>query len=112
MTDHNDRRKHARKDVDWPIQIFAGHGTIKGKARNISPEGLFVCCDEPLALDEDFSISVSPPEHDAIGLKGRVIWSDFYGLNEQNIPVCMGISFIEISEADRNLLKDIIAIYS
>lgn len=111
MGNGTERRRHVRVKIDWPVKVFADHGTVEGEAKNLSSEGIFLCCDEPLRLNETFRMSLSPPNHDAVGLTGMVIWSDLYGLDEKNIPVCMGISFIQVTDKDREVIKELLSIY-
>jgi hypothetical protein len=40
----------------------------------------------------------------SIEVTGKVIWSDFYGMDEDQSPLCLGVSFAEIAEDDRRRL--------
>lgn len=108
MATETERREEPRIEVRWPVAVFAQHGTIEGETRNISIEGLAVFCDEPLRLHESYRISISPPDHPAIGITGKVVWSDLYGIEGEDTTVGMGVCFVEISEEDRNDLEEVV----
>jgi hypothetical protein len=108
MSNMSERRKNPRIEIDWPVEIFLDDKTIQGEAKNITPKGLFVCCEEELHLKENFRISIFPPDRGPINVVGKAVWSDFYAMDEQNTPVCVGISFVEISPEDRHLLKEML----
>ncbi|MFH1349714.1 MAG: PilZ domain-containing protein [Pseudomonadota bacterium] len=110
MTNTIEKRNQPRIDIKWPIKIFASHGTFEGETKNISSEGILICCEEPLNLNEIYLISIIPPLQDAIGFSGRVIWSDFYGICDKNNPVCIGFCLVEISEKDRHLFNNLLTL--
>ena len=102
----DERRKQQRIDINWPVEIFVDDRPIEGEVKNITPKGLFICCEEELHLKEDFRISIFPPNRESINVVGKAIWSDFYAIDDQNIPVCVGMSFVKISPEDRHFLKE------
>jgi hypothetical protein len=97
--------KHSRSDVRWPVRIPSDQGTIEGETRNISFDGIYICVDEPLRLNEKFQMAISPPNHQAIGVTGTIIWSDLYALDEEESPFAMGMSLVKISKKDRKAIE-------
>jgi hypothetical protein len=71
-------------------------------------EGLLVCCEEPLRLQESYRIAILPPGHPAIGVTGKVVWSDVYGM-DKDIVFGMGICLVEVNERDRRLLEQMVS---
>ena len=108
MAAETERRKEPRIEVRWPVSVFADHGTIEGETRNISISGLAIFCDEPLRLNESYRISISPPDQSAVGISGKVIWSDLSGIEGDDTTVGMGVWFVEISEEDRNYFEEVV----
>ena len=106
------RRKQQRIEVRWPITVFTGQGTIEGKTRDIAVNGMHICCEEALPLNEIFRMSIMPPNHQAIGVTGKVIWSDFYAIDEENTTLGMGVCFVKISDGDHHFLKDVVSVHS
>jgi hypothetical protein len=107
-----ERRKYHRITVTWPIAIVSDEGIIEGETINITAEGVLISCEEPLQLNEVLQISIKPPNHQGIEVKGKVIWSDHYAIDEQDTAFGMGICFVKISEVDRHFLKDLVSAHS
>ena len=107
-----EKRREARVEVNWPIRVFLDTGTIEGKAKDINLSGICIKCKDPIHLEGDISLSIFPPNCKPINVVGKIAWSDFYALDmdKNNIPVSMGLSFVELSVKDRDLLKQIIEI--
>ena len=105
------KRREPRIKVDWPIEVFLNDRTIDGMAKNITLKGLFVCCEEPLSLEENYRISIFTPDKKAINVVGKAVWSDSYAINEEDAPVCIGLSFVKISTEDIDSLKTILQGY-
>ena len=106
-----ERRKHTRGDIRWPITVLADHGTIKGETRNISADGISIRCDEPLMINEVFQIAILPPHRQAIGVSGKVIWSDLYAIDPNDTAVGLGVCFVRISDEDRKIFEDAVSAF-
>lgn len=104
-----ERRKHSRGDIRWPITVLADHGTIKGETRNISVDGISIRCDEPLMINEVFRIAILPPDRQAIGVSGKVVWSDLYAIDPNDTAVGLGICFVKITDEDRKIFEDAVS---
>ena len=106
MAEKIERRKHQRVQVAWPVNVFTDHGTIEGETKDISGEGVFISCEEPLALNENYRIGIIPPDHKIIDVTGKVVWSDLYGIDENKTAFGMGICFVKIPNNDHNYLDN------
>jgi len=101
-----EKRRSNRSDVRWPVSVESEHGTIQGEIRNISLSGIYVRCDEPLRVNEDFRMAIIPPNRQAIGLTGKVVWADMYGIDEEENAFGMGVCLVEIAEEDQKFLQN------
>lgn len=113
MEINEEKRSYPRVEVNWPVTIYYENEEIEGETRNISSEGLFICSEKALPLKRILSISLNPPEHQALGLKGEVIWSDLYGIDgsdKMNV-YGIGVCLVEITEGDKKLIKEMINNY-
>jgi hypothetical protein len=108
LIDDQENRKHSRKEVNWPITIMAEQGTIRGEIRNISLDGIFVLCEEPLRLNEIYAMSILPGRPPAIGVSGKVVWADAYCMAEDDSAFGIGICLVEIPHQDRATLRKIL----
>ena len=113
MNIKEEKRKYPRVEVKWPVTIYFENEEIEGESKNICAEGLSICTEKPLPLKKILSISLNPPEHQAIGLKGEVVWSDLYGIDgtSKTDVYGLGVCLVEISEDDKKLIKDMINNY-
>ena len=105
-----EKRNQKRVKVNWKIRLSVNGRKVGGLVENISLEGLLVYCEDPIPLNEKISITIFPTNCKAINVKGKPMWSNFYGLDlsKERVPVCIGVSFIEIAMKDRHILKTII----
>ena len=106
-----ERRKHARTSVRWPITVVSDHGNILGETRNISFDGVYIRCEQPLRVNEDFRMAITAPGKHAIGITGKVVWSDFYGMEDDDTAVGMGVCLVEISAGDRKSFQDALSVH-
>ena len=107
MAEGIERRKNQRTEVTWPVNVFTDQGTIEAETKNISVDGVFISCDEPLSLNENYRFGIIPPNHQIIDVTGRVVWSDLYGIDENNRAFGMGVCFVEIPNNDHNFLANV-----
>ena len=85
------------------------HGTIQGEIRNISLSGIYMRCDEPLRVNEEFRMAIIPPDREAIGLTGKVVWADMYGIDEEENAFGMGICLVQIAKEDQRFLQSAVS---
>jgi hypothetical protein len=104
-----EKRRESRVEVNWPISVFMDNNTIEGATKDISLSGICIRCKSPFPLEENIPISMFPPRCKPIKVVGKAVWSDSYALDmDNNTPVCVGLSFIELSARDRYILKEVI----
>ena len=109
MRAQKERRRAKRSDVRWPVSVESERGTIQGEIRNISLGGIYVRCDEPLRVNEDFRMAIIPPNRQAIGLTGKVVWADMYGIDHEENAFGMGVCLVEINEEDQKFLESAVS---
>jgi Tfp pilus assembly protein PilZ len=107
-TVRKERRNKTRQVVKWPITVEVEHGTVGGETRNISFDGIYIRCDEPLKVDQDFRMALLTPDSQAIGLTGKIVWADLYGLDQDENAFGMGVCFVEIADKDRQTFEDVL----
>ena len=110
MTMENERRHCERVDVSWPITIYYDDEEVDGESKNMSAEGLYVYCESPLPVNKVLSVSIYPPDRDALVAKGKVIWSDLYGIDDDDSKdaYAIGICLVEMEKEDLdNLQKEL-----
>ena len=108
MDDASERRGHPRIDVEWPVALYFDDEIIEGLSKNITADGVYLNCDKPLPIDKIFRISITPPNHQAVGITGKVVWSDLYGLGDSKDVFGVGICLVEMSDEDRHYLNELV----
>jgi len=107
-----ENRNHPRVNVRWPLTVLSKHRRIDGETRNISVSGVLIQCDEPLYQNEFLRLALEPPRKTPIWVSGQVVWSDWDKAHEDSKNYAMGFSFVEISDVDQVLLKDLVSLAS
>ena len=102
-----DKRQHKRTSINWPIEIHSEEKPIDGETRNVSESGILISTKEPLRLNEDYIISLFPPDADVLELHCTVVWSDLYGIDPSNTVYGVGICFVKVSENELHKLESI-----
>ncbi|MBN2060352.1 MAG: PilZ domain-containing protein [Deltaproteobacteria bacterium] len=105
---NDERRKNPRVEAVWPLKIFKDDLVIDGESKNISIDGIQICCEHPLYMNERIRISVFPPNSEGIAFTGEVVWSDFYGLDADNKVFGIGVCMVELAEEDQKMLEELL----
>ena len=109
MDNKNERRTTQRHKIQWPVSIITDGKTIEACTENITSNGMSITCDDPLPIDKVFRFYIIPPDHENIDITGKVVWSDLYGVDEENTTVGSGVCFVEVSEENSRYFNDILA---
>ena len=92
-----------RPELKWPVSAQVGGGVMHGETRDISPQGAFIHCRNPLNLNEVFDMVVDVPEK-SLNVKAEVVWSNIHGPDDKITPRGMGVRFVQISKEDRRII--------
>lgn len=112
MANNIERRKHTRVQARWPATVLSYDGPIEGETRNITVTGMLIRCKEPLRPNKTYLISIRPPNHQAIELTCKVIWSNLHRIKGENtVYGGMGFCFVKVSDEDRHFLSHMISVH-
>jgi len=101
----DNQRGYPRADIKWPVVVKSDKRTIEGVTSNVTPNGVFIHCQQPLRLNEVFDMDISIPGSDqSLKAKAEVIWSNRYGPNDDISPRGMGVRFLRISSEARKFI--------
>jgi hypothetical protein len=101
------RRRHPRICVDWPAVVLTAQGSVEGRTRNISLEGVFVECSE-FPEDKQFQIVFKPSKQRSIQVAAEKVWSGNLNFDGVLVYGGMGVRFTRISPGDRGFISDIV----
>jgi Tfp pilus assembly protein PilZ len=91
-------RRFPRASINSDSCLLAKQRAVRGKAKNISPVGVFVRTDEPLSVGERIYVNVHLPKyHGSVLSLAEVVWTC------HGQPACetgMGLKFLDLSDVD------------
>jgi hypothetical protein len=97
------QRTYPSADLKWHVHAVTQKGPIEGVTKNISTRGAYVCCANPLGLNEVVVISINTPRK-SFDVKAEVVWSNMYGPDDDINPRGMGVRFVKLSSKDRKFI--------
>jgi uncharacterized protein (TIGR02266 family) len=99
------QRGYPRADIKWPVVVKCDKRTMEGVTSNVTPNGVFIHCQQPLRLNEVFDMDISIPGSDqSLRARAEVVWSNRYGPNDDISPRGMGVRFLRISSEARKFI--------
>lgn len=104
-------RQPARTSTVWPIKMKTSQEIISAGIKDISTEGAFIVCQNPLPLKEQFRIAINIPTQKPIALLAEVVWSNSNVPEDKVVNRGMGIKFLQSTEKVRKSLNKAIQIY-
>jgi len=100
-----DNRHFARAKIKWPVSISTDDRSADGVTLNLSPNGAYIGCANPLRLNEVFDMTIDVPNSDSsIEAKVEVVFSNIHGPDDAISPRGMGVRFLKISSQDRQII--------
>ena len=93
-----ERRRHPRAKSDLLANIQWTSRRFDGVVKNVSDNGLFVCCNHRLLPGECVRIAVEPPDCGPMVFNAEAVWSrilgqvenrEFYGIGFRFLDVCL-----------------------
>jgi Tfp pilus assembly protein PilZ len=104
-----DRRTPTRIRAKWPVVVITGKGVLLAETRDISSEGVFISCEEPLSPDEKLRVFIMAPNHRPLEIPAEVAWSNPHASEKGTARKGMGLRFTKDSGDQRGRLHDIVA---
>ncbi|MBW1981678.1 MAG: PilZ domain-containing protein [Deltaproteobacteria bacterium] len=90
-------------EIRWPVIIHHDGQDLEGITRHLSPDGGFIRCHKPLALNKVFDMTIKAPDH-PFEVRAEVVWSNMYGPDDHITPRGMGVRFLRIAGEDRRFI--------
>ena len=100
-----ERRIYPRAKINWPVEIKTNRGAMEGLTSNVTPNGVFIHCQNPLKLNVVFEMDINIPDTEhTISAKAEVVWSNRWGPDDEITPRGMGVRFVKISSEARKFI--------
>lgn len=104
-----DRRTPTRIRAKWPVVVLTAKGVLLAETRDISSEGVFISCEEPLEPAEKLRVFIMAPNHRPLEIPAEVAWSNPHTSEQKTARKGMGLRFTKDSSDQRGRLHDIVA---
>ncbi len=104
-----DRRTPIRIRARWPVVVLTDKGVLLAETRDISSEGVFISCEEPLRPEEKLRVFIMAPNHRPLDIPAEVAWSNPHASEQDTTPKGMGLRFTKDSSDQRERLHNIVA---
>ena len=109
MASQQERRRHPRAKAKWSVTLETEQGVINTETLDISLEGAFVRCLDPLKPEEPFKMVINIPNSDhRLAVDSEVVWVNVHGPDHSVTPRGMGVQFTQLSSNDRQFLNRMI----
>jgi c-di-GMP-binding flagellar brake protein YcgR len=99
-----ENRVNPRAELKWHVSAEVNNTAIEGATKDISAGGAYVCCANPLRLNEVFNMVIDAPNKSLI-VQAEVVWSNIYGIDDDINPRGMGVRFLEITDEDQRIIS-------
>ena len=100
-----ERRAYPRAKLKWLVTVKSEKRSFEGVTLNVTPDGCFISCRNPLKLNVVFELTIKIPNSDSsITAKAEVVWSNIYGPDDEITPRGMGVRFVKISSEARKFI--------
>jgi hypothetical protein len=100
-----ENRHFARAKIKWPVSMSTDKRSSDGVTLNLSPNGAYIGCANPLRLNEVFDVTIEVPNSDSsIQATVEVVFSNIYGPDDAISPRGMGVRFLKISSQGRQII--------
>jgi hypothetical protein len=111
-----ERRKHPRVTLKWPIAAEIEEQIIHGTTANISVEGAFINCHRPLDQGEIFDLIIQDvslidcplPLDSFIKISAAVIRVQDYDPDRANFAHGMAVRFLRMLKSDHEVISTLI----
>ncbi|MBW1980702.1 MAG: PilZ domain-containing protein [Deltaproteobacteria bacterium] len=87
------------------------NGLIKGETANISAYGSLFFCNYSFIPYEIFRMDIYPPAHDPLIITAQVVHCHLYPHKSQQERRAVGVRFLQISDEDRQYIRDNVSQY-
>jgi hypothetical protein len=106
----NDRVQPERIQLKCPALIDKSAGVMKVGIKELTTSGAFVTCPNPFPIGEAFPIKILLADRSPQTFNAEVVWNNQNVLEEEIVTRGMKVRFLQLSDADRKIIDEIIAL--
>jgi hypothetical protein len=88
------RRKFIRHLLECPVTVVTSHGTMSGRARNLSGDGALICCTQALKPKENMDLTIKFSDGFSLDVPSEVVWSYKTNTGDDKSLYKIGVRFL------------------
>jgi hypothetical protein len=99
-----------RVQLKRPALIEKAAGVMKVGIKELTSSGAFITCPHPFPVGESFTIKILLNQGTTHRFQAEVIWNNQNVINEEIVVRGMKVRFLKLSEQERKLIRETIAL--
>jgi CheY-like chemotaxis protein len=106
-----EKRQHSRVNVGWQLIVKGFPGAMRGKMKNVSAGGAFICVASFVKQGEMLSVKIDRGSVSDRGMRllAKVVRSGVHCVDDVKYPYGVAVEFVRISDDDREMLRSFIS---
>ena len=105
-----EKEQPERVQLKCPALIDKSKGVMKVGIKELTTNGAFVTCPNPLPIGESFPIRIFLNDRVPQRFNAEVVWNNQNVIEEEIVTRGMKVRFLRLSETDRKMIKEIISL--
>lgn len=106
----NGKERPERIQLKCPALIDKSKGVMKVGIKELTINGAFVTCPNPLPIGESFPIRILLNDRAPQRFNAEVVWNNQNVIEEEIVTRGMKVRFLKLSESDRKMINEIISL--
>lgn len=108
----NEIKPSERIQLGCPALIDRSKGVMKVRIKELTTSGAFVTCPKPFPIGDSFPLKVLLAGRSPQTFNAEVVWNNQNMLEEEVVNRGMKVRFLHLSEKDRQVIDEIIALHT
>ncbi len=109
MEPSNDIQNRDRLKIKCPVMIERSQGLMKVSLKEITLNGAFLTCPNPLPIGETFPINILVKDQEPLKFNAEVLWNNQNVAADKIVSRGMKVRFLQLSTGDRKVLYELIS---
>ena len=105
-----EKEQPERVQLKCPALIDKSKGVMKVGIKELTTNGAFVTCPNPLPIGESFPIRIFLNDRVPQRFNAEVVWNNQNVIEEEIVTRGMKVRFLKLSESDRKMINEIISL--
>ena len=104
-----DTQDDERIKIKCPVLVEKSHGIMKTSLKELTQNGAFLTCPDPLPIGDTFQAKIFMQERPPLKFNAEVMWNNKNVSADKIISRGMKVRFLQLSVEDRKILNEIVS---